>query len=35
MGVEKIIAFEPSPPNIACLKRNMALEIAAGNFILI
>lgn len=34
-GAEKLIAFEPSPGNAACLRKNMAAELAEGKFILV
>jgi FkbM family methyltransferase len=34
-GARQVIAFEPSPINVACLSANMSAEIAAGAFVLI
>jgi FkbM family methyltransferase len=34
-GAEKVIAFEPSPGNAACLRKNLAPELADGRFVLI
>ena len=34
-GAEQVIAFEPTPRNIACLQKNFAAEISNGRFILI
>jgi FkbM family methyltransferase len=34
-GARKVIAFEPSPGNAACLRKNFAPEIAAGRFVLV
>jgi FkbM family methyltransferase len=34
-GAAKVICFEPSPGNIACLRRNLADDIAAGRVIVI
>lgn len=34
-GAERVIAFEPSPGNAACLRKNLARELADGRFTLI
>jgi FkbM family methyltransferase len=34
-GAERVIAFEPSPGNAACLRKNLAAEMAEGRFTLI
>ena len=34
-GVAKVVAIEPEPTNIACLKANLAPEIASGKVVLI
>jgi len=34
-GAGKVVAIEPSPDSIECLKRNLAAEIAAGKVIVI
>jgi FkbM family methyltransferase len=33
MGAAKVIAVEPSPDNLECLRRNLAAEIAAGKVV--
>ncbi len=34
-GAAKVVAFEPDPIQIECLRRNFAPEIASGKFVLI
>lgn len=35
MGAAKVIAVEPSPDNLECLRRNLANEIAAGKVVVV
>ena len=32
-GAKQVVAIEPAPDNVACLRRNFASEIAAGRVI--
>lgn len=34
-GASKVIAIEPAPENIACLRRNFATEIQAGSVVIV
>jgi FkbM family methyltransferase len=34
-GAERLVAIEPDPTNLACLERNLAEEIAAGNVLVV
>jgi len=34
-GAEKVIAIEPAPDNVECLRRNFATEIASGRLVLV
>jgi FkbM family methyltransferase len=35
LGAKQVVAIEPSPASIECLKRNLAAEIASGKVILV
>jgi len=34
-GASKVVAIEPAPENLACLRRNFAAEIAAGSVVVV